>query len=88
MEHFGYLCAALAVLPALGQVMKRRAKKQRASSSISAGRPAQDMEGPGKRYNLYLDESTDKKAKRIGKGDRSLGVRRAIKAYPDDAIEG
>jgi len=48
------------------------------------GRKATEVEGPVERFQVTLDKESERIARRIGEGDRSLGIRRALKAYPDE----
>lgn len=50
-------------------------KSKRGGARLGGGRPA--LEG-GKRVNLMLDDETIEKAKLIGGGNTSAGVRRAV----------
>lgn len=56
----------------------------RGGGGRGAGRKGEALSGKTSRYNVSLDKETAVKARRIGKGDRSLGIRRAVKDYPDD----
>jgi len=41
----------------------------------------QDASSKVKSYNVALDDETDAKARKIGFGERSRGLRRAVRAY-------
>ena len=41
----------------------------------------QDATSKIKAYNVALDDETDAKARKIGFGERSRGLRRAVRAY-------
>ena len=45
-----------------------------------AGRKAEDEADGTARYNVSLDAKTVKKAKKLGEGNLSLGLRKAVKA--------
>jgi len=47
-----------------------------------AGRRAEDDAKGTKRYNVSLDAPTVRKAKKIGEGNLSLGLRKAVRKYP------
>lgn len=54
-------------------------KKQRGGPREGAGRKAEDEAEGTKRYNVSLDAQTVKKAKKLGDGNLSLGIRKAVR---------
>jgi len=54
-------------------------KPQHGGPREGSGRPKQDDAGKTDRYNVTLDKATVKKAKRIGNGNLSLGLRVAVR---------
>lgn len=59
--------------------MKKK-KKQHGGPREGAGRKTEDEAEDTKRYNVSLDASTVKKAKKLGDGNLSLGIRKAVRA--------
>ncbi len=55
-------------------------KKQHGGPREGAGRKAEDEAESTERYNVSLDAPTVKKAKKLGEGNLSLGLRKAVKA--------
>jgi hypothetical protein len=55
-------------------------KQQHGGPREGAGRKAEDKAEGTKRYNVSLDDPTVKKAKKLGEGNLSLGLRKAVKA--------
>lgn len=47
-----------------------------------SGRHTEDGTGDTKRHNVSLDRETIKRAKKIGDGNLSRGIRKAVKHYP------
>ena len=54
--------------------------KQHGGPRKGSGRPTEDKAGKTKRYNVSLDRETVRKAEKIGDGNLSLGIRKAVKA--------
>lgn len=59
--------------------MKRKETKH-GGPRKGAGRPTEDEAECTKRYNVSLDRETVKRAKKLGDGNLSLGIRKAVKA--------
>jgi hypothetical protein len=57
-------------------------KKKRGGKRKDAGRPTTDGIQGVKHYNVTLDEPTVDKAKQIGSGSLSVGIRKAVKQHP------
>lgn len=55
-------------------------KLQHGGPREGAGRKAEDDAVGTKRYNVSLDSPTVKKALKLGGGNLSLGIRKAVKA--------
>lgn len=53
-----------------------------------AGRPTQDGAEGVKSYNVTLDDKTVKKAKQVGSGNLSAGIRKAVGAVDIVDIQG
>jgi hypothetical protein len=60
--------------------VKSTDKKQHGGPREGAGRKAEDEAEGTARYNVSLDAPTVKKAKKLGEGNLSLGLRKAVKA--------
>lgn len=54
--------------------------ERRGGAREGGGRKAEDEAEDTKRYNVSLDAPTAKKAKKLGDGNLSLGIRRAVRA--------
>lgn len=57
-------------------------RKQHGGARAGAGRKAEDAEGELEQKSVLLDKPTIARAKQIGEGEMSRGVRIAVKAYP------
>lgn len=57
-------------------------KSKRGGKRLGAGRKSQDGAVGMKRKNVMLDDYTVTKAKKIGSGSLSVGIRKAVKVHP------
>jgi len=62
--------------------MPSKQQRRRGGARPGAGRPTKDDAKNLKRINVMLDDTTINHGVKIGDGNLSLGIRRAVKAWP------